>query len=130
MENGLYYKRPASELIFMLQSDHIHIHNKIQKRNNKYWVGKHHTEKTKKTISAKNIGKPSPFKGRHHSEETKQKISEAKLGSIPWTKGIHLPEDMKKKISDTRKHNGCSAGEKNPMYGHSVKEFMTEENYI
>jgi hypothetical protein len=42
--------------------------------------GKHHSEETKKKMSASLKGEKHPFYGKHHSEETKKKMSEAKKG--------------------------------------------------
>lgn len=50
---GLYYKRPASELIFLRHKEHMSLHMK---------------------------GRISPMKGKHHSEETRVKMSESKKG--------------------------------------------------
>lgn len=47
IEKGLYYNRPASELIFLSISEHIRLHNK----------GKHYTEETKKKMSNSLKGK-------------------------------------------------------------------------
>ena len=60
---GLYWKRPACELIFMTISEHMKLHK----------IGKHHSDKTKEKLSKLRIGK-------HHSEDTKKKISEAIMG--------------------------------------------------
>ena len=46
IENGLYKKRPASELIFILEEEHRRFHNK----------GKHLSEKTKKKMSKSRMG--------------------------------------------------------------------------
>ena len=51
---GMYYNRPAEELLFMRVEDHISLHQK---------------------------GKQGEFKGRHHSEETKKKIGAAQIGN-------------------------------------------------
>ena len=86
---GMYYNRPAEELIFLKRSEHNAIRkvsaetrNKIReaKKGNKYHLGK------------------------RHSEEAKKKMREAH-------KGKHLSEEHKKKIGEAHK------GEKNPMYG-------------
>ena len=55
----------------------------------------------KQSLSHK--GKPSSWKGKHHSDETR------------------------KKLSITRRQNNLSKGKNNPMYGHSVTEFMTDD---
>ena len=49
-------------------------------KGNKYNLGKHRSEETKKKLSeankGKHLGKDNPFYGKHHSEETKKKLSE------------------------------------------------------
>lgn len=45
--------------------------------------------------------------GKQHTEETKRKMSEAAKGRVPWNKGIPRSEEDKKKISQgVRKFNG------------------------
>lgn len=58
---GMYYNRPPEELIFLTVFDHVSLHHR---------------------------GKPGTWIGRHHSEETKKKISEAQKGNTA-TKGMH-----------------------------------------
>ena len=56
---GIYYDRPADELIFLTQSEHVVLHNKTRK------------------------GKPAWNKGKKcesHSKETKAKMSESHKG--------------------------------------------------
>lgn len=79
---GLYYKRPAVELIFLTRSEHIRLHKK----------GIPRSEATKKAISdAKKGVQIGPM-----SEATKKAIRDAK-------KGVPLSEDHKKAISDALK---------------------------
>ena len=80
---GMYWHRPASELIFLTESEHKSLHYK----GNTYSLGKHLSEETKKKLSEARKGKPKSeehkkklseaHKGKHHSEESKKKISEA-----------------------------------------------------
>ena len=51
-EIGEYFNRPAIELIFLTKTEH----NKIHKTGNKYCLGKHHSEDTKKKISESQMG--------------------------------------------------------------------------
>ena len=60
---GIYYNRPAEELIFLTTREH-----------NAYNKGKHHSEETKKKLSEAN-------KGKKLSEEAKKKLSEAQKGN-------------------------------------------------
>lgn len=99
---GLYFHRPANELIFLTFANHNRIHNSqggrgkkmgLSNKGRKTWLGRHHTEDTKKKIRAKckghtpwNKGKKGIYsketlqrmsnkaKNRKHSEETKKKI--------------------------------------------------------
>lgn len=56
-ELDLYYHRPASELIFLTNKDHVKLHNSIVKTNKR---DRH--------------GKNNPMYGKHHKKETKSKI--------------------------------------------------------
>ena len=71
---GMYYNRPASELIFLTRSEHEILHKK----------GRRRSEETKKKIS-------EAQKGKKLSEEHKKKISEAQ-------KGKKYSEETKKKL--------------------------------
>lgn len=82
---GIYYHRPADELIFLRHDEHKSLHMK----GKNYFKGKHHSEETKKRLSSSN-------KGQHRSEETKRNISEAMKGKPSWNKGIHMTEEWKK----------------------------------
>ena len=72
-------------LVFMTRSEHIRLHNK--KRRN--FLGKKHTEETKKKISEAN-------KGQKPTEEAKKKMSESH-------KGKKFSEEHKKKLSEIHK---------------------------
>ena len=61
---GMYFYRPANELIFLTRKEHNRLHNSFK--------GKHHSDESKKKLSA-------AHKGKHLSEETKLKISNAAL---------------------------------------------------
>ena len=91
---GMYYHRPASELIFLTTREH-----------NAFKKGKKLSEETRKRISEMNKGENHPFYGKHHTDEAKKKISEAH-------KGKHHTEDTKKKMSEARKGKPKSAEHK------------------
>ena len=125
---GEYYNRPASELIFLTNSEHGSLHKK----------GKHHADETKRKISETlkghkiseetkrklaearkgmklseewkrkmsiaHQGKTTWIKGKHMSEEAKQKISIALQGKTTWIKGKHHTEETKRKISIAKKN--------------------------
>lgn len=57
---GMYYHRPAEELIFITIPEHSSLHHK---------------------------GKPSPRKGKRLSEKTKQKMRDSHKGQVAWNKG-------------------------------------------
>lgn len=75
IKQNLYFKRPASELIFLREAEHRSIHAiKI-------------------------------FKGRKKSELEIQKIKDSKKGSIPWNKGKTeiYSEETRQKMKESRK---------------------------
>ena len=76
---GIYWNRPADELIFLPISEHQSLHQK----------GKQKSKETKKKMS-------DAKKGKHHTEETKMKMSESK-------KGKHFSKETKKKLSEAKK---------------------------
>ena len=112
-ERGLYFNRPACELIFLTKAEHKRLHNinfseEIKQRisnaskGNKFFLGKHHTEETKKKISLANSGENHPRYGKHLSEEAKKKLSESRkgennpmFGKEPYIKGKHKVWDNK-----------------------------------
>ena len=84
---GEYYSRPASELIFLTNSEHNALHHKgkliseehkkkVSEANkyNKHALGYHHSEETRKKISEAHKDKP-------RSEETRNKIGSAVKGN-------------------------------------------------
>ena len=78
-DQGLYYDRPASELIFMRNGEHATLHR----------TGKHHSAETRQKMS-------KTRKGKTLSEEHRHKIAEA-------LKGKHLSAEHRKKLSEARK---------------------------
>lgn len=82
----MYYHRPASELIFVSESEHMKLHRKGIKMS----------DETKKKISDSKTGKTPWNKGKPMSEETKQKLSKS-------IRGRHHTEETKKKMSMSRK---------------------------
>ena len=91
---GMYYHRPASELIFLTSREHNSLHHK----------GKFASEETKNKLREAHKGKKNPFYGKHHSEEAKKKMSECH-------KGKKLSEEHKKKLSEA--HKGKPIGNTN-----------------
>ena len=82
---GMYYNRPAEELIFLTRSEH-----------DAFRKGKHHSEETKEKMR-------EAKKGKHLSEEHKNKIAETLKGNIPWNKGKRLSEETKEKMREAKK---------------------------
>lgn len=104
---GLYYGRPASELIFVQPFKHMSAHMKGRTPWNKGVPG---SEAFKQKMRDVTTGERNPFYGKHHSEETKRKISEA-------NRGKRLSEETKKKLSI------ANQGANNHFYGrHHNKE--------
>ena len=81
---GMYYNRPASELIFMKHGEHSSLHKP--------------SDDTKNKMSETMKGENNPMYGKHLSEETKNKLSEE-------LKGRKFSEEHKKKIGETKKGN-------------------------
>ena len=81
---GMYYNRPASELIFLTESEHDILHKK----------GKSLSEEHKKKLS-------EAHKGKKRSEETRKKIAEAKK---------NISEETRKKMSEAKKGNTATKG--------------------
>ena len=106
----MYYKRPASELIFLPVGEHTSLHDEGE---NHPMYGKHHSDESKKKMSEVRKGKPKTKewrkrigeanKGKKMSEEARRKVSEA-------NKGKHLSEEHKKKLSEVNKGNTYAKG--------------------
>ena len=92
-DNGLYYERPANELVFMRHGEHRMLHNigntymkghkhseESRKKNSLAHRGKHASAETRKKQSEANSGENNPFYGKHHTKESRQKIAEAHRG--------------------------------------------------
>ena len=82
----MYYNRPASELIFLTESEHMKLHSSFGC----------YAETIRKNLS---LGPKDNFKGKHHTKETKDKISKALSGrtfSDEWRKKLSLAQKGKK----------------------------------
>lgn len=87
---GVYWNRPAEELIYITRSDHWKLHttgkvysDETRQRLRETHLGRRHTEESKRKMSLAKKGKPHA----PHTEETKRKMSEAKKGQNAWTRG-------------------------------------------
>ena len=113
---GLYYSRPASELVFMRFGEHMKLH----------MTGKHLTAEHRKkiaealkgrTLSAEARKKLSEArKGMTFSAEARKKLSEAHKGKPSWMKDKHLSAETRLKMSEAHK------GENNPFFGKHFSE--------
>ena len=106
---GLYWNRPADELIFLTTSEHAILHQK----------GKHRSEETRKKICSASKGNNYAL-GYKHSEEAKTKISEAMKGEKNPLYGKHHSDETKERISAAPK--GKYLGKDNPFYGKTHSE--------
>lgn len=94
IDMGLYYNRPANELIFITHSDHTKLHQTNKKVN----------QSTKDLISEaakKRVGDKNPFYGKHHTEESRQKIKDNHpdfKGEKHPMYGKHHTEEAKQKM--------------------------------
>ena len=101
IEAGLYFKRPAKELVFLTHQDHLQLHTTF----NYYHNG---------------------MLGRHHSEETKAKLSKTRKeriasGDIVVDVSACHTEEANAKIS-TKAKERYKDKEKHPMYGKRQSE--------
>ena len=113
---GMYYNRPASELIFLTTREH----NAFKKGQTAWNKGKKTSEETKNKMR-------ESHKGKHLSEEQKKKISEAAKGnkyhlgkkhtneakkkmSKAWSYDKHFSDNTKKKLSEASKGNTNTKG--------------------
>ena len=119
-DHGLYYDRPASELVFMRKPEHHRLHwigntfnrgkhhsAETRQKMSESLRGKHLSTETRKKLSESLKGKNNPFFGKHHSAEACKKMSESH-------KGKHLSEETRKKMSEAKKgkhwwNNGISS---------------------
>ena len=101
---GMYYNRPAEELIFLTKREHRILHNKGE-HNPMY--GKQLSEEARKKIGEVHKGNKNML-GKKHSEESKKKMSEAKKGK-PKT------EEHKKKLSEAKKGHIVSGEVRNKI---------------
>lgn len=84
---GLYFDRPASELIFLTQHEHLSLHSK----------GRQFSDETRKKLSEIN-------KGRQFSDDARKKMSDAKKGKKQSIELINKRSDGLKKYYES--HDG------------------------
>ena len=97
---GLYYNRPASELIFLTCLEHVRLHHKgkITSNETKRKIGE--KAKGRKLSGDARLKMSKVRKGRKLSEEQKRKISEALNGK----KRKSFSEEHKRKLSYASKN--------------------------
>ena len=96
---GMYYNRPAEELIFIKLSEHSSLHNKGKPKTEE------HKNKISETLKGKLAGENNPMYGKRHSEATREKISKAE-------KGKYVSEETRRKLSEAGKGNKNMLGKK------------------
>ena len=87
---GMYYHRPASELIFLTESEHKSL-RKVSAET-----------REKQSIAAK--GKNNPMYGKYHTEDAKKKMR------YSWDYDKHFTAETRKKLSEARKGNTNTKG--------------------
>ena len=103
IDNGLYYDRPASELVFIRTTEHHRLHW----IGNTFNRGKHHSADTRRKMSEALSGENHPFFGKHRSDETRQKMSAANKGDKNPFFGKRHSEESRKKMSAANKGKHC-----------------------
>ena len=133
IKNGLYYDRPANELIFLTKAKHNSVHFKDKKlsedlkhKMSESGKGKVLSEEHRKHISEATSGENNGMYGKNHSEESRKKISETRKARIAAgeivvnTSQCHTVEGNKK-ISEKAKER-LKDPTKHPMYGRHQSE--------
>lgn len=90
-EKGLYYGRPASELIFLTKAEHNALHNKDPKmieNMRKSLIKVFANPLIKSKMRESHLGKRNAMFGKTHSEEARAKIIKASRGAVWWNNGI------------------------------------------
>ena len=114
IENGLYYNRPASELILLTQHEHMSLHCSIRNNGNTYNKGKKLSKEQIEKISLR-------MNGKHFSYEIRQRMSNSKKGkkTHEWT------YEQRTKVSNANKGNKNCVGKK--WWNNGVISVRSEE---
>ena len=102
---GMYYNRPAEELIFLTTREH----NAFKKGQTAWNKGKKMSEEYCRKNS-------ESHKGKYASEETRRKMREARKGKQPML-GKHHTEEAKRKMSEAHKNISDETRRKMSMAG-------------
>ena len=109
---GMYYNRPASELVFLTSREH-----------NAFRRGRKRSDETRRRMSEAGKGNKNAL-GCKRSEETKNKIREA-------NKGKELSDETRRRIGAANKGNkhalGCKRSEETKKKMSEAKKNMTAE---
>ena len=115
-DNGLYYNRPAEELVFMKVGEHMKLHNlgkhlsaEHRKKMSEALKGKQFSAEHRKKLSEALSGENHPMYGKHHSAKTLQKMSEAHSGEKNPLFGKHHSAETRRKMSAAKKGKHKSA---------------------
>ena len=84
---GVYYNRPAGELMFLTRSEHNALHK----------VSAETRRKISEAHKGKYAGENNPMYGKHHSDEVRKKMSHS------WDYDKHFSAETRKKMSTLRK---------------------------
>ena len=100
-DQGLYYDRPANELVFMRFGEHTTLHmlgnacmkgkqlsEETRKKLSEARKGRTFSAEHRQKLSEAHKGENNPFFGKHHSEETRQKMSKTRKCMLWWNNGI------------------------------------------
>ena len=98
VSRGLYWDRPASELIFLRHD----VHTSLHQTGNKHCCGRKLSDETRRKMG-------ESWKGKHLSEEHRRKIAEASRGksrnkgNTPWSKGKRFSLETRRKMAEAQK---------------------------
>lgn len=102
---GMYWHRPASELVFLRHDEHRSLHH----TGNKYWLGKSHSDETRREIAESSPRKKMVEMNRRSDGFTQTFSSQREAAR--WLRENGYPNATQGVISD------CCRGERRSVYG-------------